>query len=157
MSLSNAAWDDMIKINLSGVFYAMRAQVQAMVKNERDAKGNTGSIVNISSLGGIRGFPGASHYAAAKWGIIGLTNSVAKEMGAHGIRANSVCPGVINTAMLEGTVGELAEGLRMAAETNALKRMATPDECAGIIALLLSDKASYITGSTQVVDGGSSS
>lgn len=72
MSMSNEAWDNMIKTNLSGVFYAMRSEITAMLKNERDANGSAGSIVNISSLGGILGFPGASHYSATKWAVCKL-------------------------------------------------------------------------------------
>jgi NAD(P)-dependent dehydrogenase (short-subunit alcohol dehydrogenase family) len=120
--------------------------------------------------------------------IIGLAKSAAREMGAHGIRVNAVCPyvltpllfttkfslkfncdlwytclfsnnirknrGVIDTAMVEGAVGDLSKGLQSASKQSPLQRMGTSAECAGIIAFLLSDKASYITGTTQVVDGG---
>ncbi|KIN03433.1 hypothetical protein OIDMADRAFT_118017 [Oidiodendron maius Zn] len=156
MTMSNEAWDTMIRTNLSGVFYAMRAEINAMLKNKADANGSTGSIVNISSLGGTRGFPGASNYCATKWGVIGLAKTVAREMGTYGIRANAVCPGIIDTPMVEGTVGDLSEGLRSVAETSSLGRMGAAAECAGIIAFLLSDKASYVTGSFHMVDGGAS-
>lgn len=156
MSMSNEAWDTMIKVNLSGVFYAMRAEINAMLKNDRGANGCAGSIVNISSLAGVVGFPGFSHYGATKWGLISLAKSVAKEMGPYGIRANAVCPGVIETPMIVDIAGELADGLATIAKTSALGRMGSASECAGIIAFLLSDKASYITGTAQIVDGGSS-
>lgn len=72
MSLSDEAWDSMINTNLSGVFYAMRSEINAMLKNERNVNGSTCSIVNISSVAGVLGFPGASHYSATKWGVCAL-------------------------------------------------------------------------------------
>jgi NAD(P)-dependent dehydrogenase (short-subunit alcohol dehydrogenase family) len=141
-------WNEMMAINLSGIFFCLRAELNAMAKNR------SGSIVSISSAGGLAGVPTLAHYSAAKFGVIGLTKSAALEYADQGIRVNAVCPGPINTPMLQhwsGTPGALEELGRQ----TPLGRLGEPEEVADGVLWLLSDEASYVTGLALEVDGGS--
>lgn len=140
-------WKKVIDINLNGVLYGMRAQLAAMA-----AAGTKGSIVNMASILGSVGFAGSSAYVAAKHGVVGMTKSAAWEYGARGIRVNAVGPGFILTPLVEDAMDATAlEGL---AQRHALGRLGTSEEVGALTLFLLSDRASFITGSYNLVDGG---
>lgn len=137
---THSDWDKIIAINLTGVFNGIKAAVPAMMQ----AKG--GSIINISSTAGIRGYPSLPGYTAAKFGVRGLTKAVALDVGKHGIRVNSVHPGVIRTPMTTS----IPEDTRHV----ALDRTADPVEIANLIVFLASDESSFSTGAEFIADGG---
>ncbi|MEV4158024.1 glucose 1-dehydrogenase [Nocardia salmonicida] len=133
-------WQRIIDINLTGTFLGMQAAVPAM-----KAAGG-GSIVNISSVEGMRGSPGLHGYTATKFAVRGLTKSAALELAPQGIRVNSVHPGLISTPMTEGIPADFLQ--------IPLARAAEPDEVSALVAYLASDESSYSTGAEFVVDGG---
>jgi 3alpha(or 20beta)-hydroxysteroid dehydrogenase len=133
-------WQRMIEINLTGVFLGIRAATSALVAS------GSGSIINISSVAGLRGAPGGSAYVASKFGVRGLTKAVAAELAPFGVRCNSVHPGIIDTPM--------AEGLNTQGYDYPLGRMARSEEVTNLVLYLASDEASYSTGSEFIVDGG---
>jgi len=138
-------WDAVLETNLRSAYLCTRAALRGMLK------ARWGRIVSVTSVSGISGNPGQANYAAAKAGLIGLTKSVAKEVGSRGITANAVAPGFIETDMTAG----LGDDLRDAAAGGiALGRFGTPGEIASAVGYLASDAASYITGQVIVVDGG---
>jgi 3alpha(or 20beta)-hydroxysteroid dehydrogenase len=137
-------FEKIIAVNLYGPWHGMRAALPAM----RAAGG--GSIVNISSLAGMKGFPGHGSYGASKWALRGLTKTAAREFGPSGIRVNSVHPGAIKTDMLPE--GSRAEGTFSALP---IGRAGEADEIARLVLFLASDESSYITGTEHVIDGGS--
>lgn len=142
-------WDKVIGINLSGVFLSMRAELPAMVA------AGAGSIVNVSSILGFVGYAYSCAYVAAKHGVIGLTQNAALEYAEQGVRVNSVHPGFINTPLI-GSAGIEQGGdiWNMIAAKHAMGRWGEAKEVAEVILWLLSDKASFVTGSQYVVDGG---
>ncbi|PDV96528.1 SDR family oxidoreductase [Candidatus Chloroploca asiatica] len=144
-----ATWERTLAVNLSGVFYCMRAEITAM-----RASGG-GAIVNMASALGLVGFVGAAAYVAAKHGVIGLTKTAALEYATRGIRVNAVCPGFIATPMLD-RAGVTADPERtaMIAELHAMRRLGRPEEIAGAVLYLCSDAASFVTGEALVADGG---
>lgn len=145
--MNEANWSNVISVNLTSAFHAAKHQIQAM----KDAKG--GSIVFTSTfVGHTIGLPGMAAYAASKAGLIGLTQSLAVENGTENIRVNSLLPGGTKTQMADDDpqTHEWVAGL------HALKRMAEPEEIAKVAAFLLSDDASFITGSALIADGGNS-
>ena len=139
-------WDKVIAINLSGVFYGMRYQIPAMLKN------GGGSIVNMASILGKVGFPRSSAYASAKHGVIGLTETAACEYATQGIRVNAVGPGFIKTPLLDKNLNE--EQVKGIAAMHPMQRLGTPNEVAELVLWLASDKASFVTGAYYNVDGG---
>lgn len=142
------SWERTIAVNLSGVFYCMRAELAAM-------RTNGGAIVNVASALGLVGFPGAAAYVAAKHGVIGLTRTAAIEYAARGIRINAVCPGFIETPMLD-RVGVTTDPQRRAAveSLHPIGRLGRPEEVAGAILYLCSDAAAFVSGHALAVDGG---
>jgi NAD(P)-dependent dehydrogenase (short-subunit alcohol dehydrogenase family) len=142
------SWRRVIDVNLSGVFFGLKHQIPAMVTR------GGGSIVNISSTAGIRGYPGLAPYAAAKHGVNGLTKTAAIEYGAAGIRVNSICPGAISTPMLLEYLESKPEMRAVLVDGNPLRRMSEPGEIAQTALWLCSDSSSYITGHVLVADGG---
>ncbi|KAF2104225.1 3-oxoacyl-reductase [Rhizodiscina lignyota] len=145
-------WEFMLGVNVMGVVYCLRAQLKHLEQGR--------SIVNAGSIAGLIGRPKLSSYAASKHGVLGLTKSAAKEVGARGIRVNVICSGRINTPM-SGAAQKVAQGVGGAGSRDtetisgvALGREGQPEEVAKLIAFLLSDEASYITGASYSIDGG---
>ncbi|MGV0790777.1 SDR family NAD(P)-dependent oxidoreductase [Mycolicibacterium sp. XJ1819] len=137
-----------VAVNQTGPYLGMRAVLPGMV----EAK--SGSIVNVSSMNGIRGMPGEAVYSATKHAVIGLTRSVALEVAESGVRVNAVCPGPIDTPMLEEADIGAEEGTAEALKPLVpFKRLATPAEVAEVVGFLASDAASYCSGAEFVVDG----
>lgn len=142
-------WDKVIAINLTGVFFGVRSQVPAMLE------AGSGSIVNISSILGFAGFPQSVAYVAAKHGVVGITKNAALEYATQGIRVNSVHPGFIETPLLTNAGIEEGNDLyNFIASKHAMQRLGVAEEIAETVIFLLSDKASFVTGSQYVVDGG---
>lgn len=139
-------WDKMMAINLSGVFYCMKEEINAMLHH------HGGSIVNIASLAGLGGVPGGSSYAAAKHGVVGLTKSAAMEYGKFNIRVNAVCPGWTDTPILDALDDEMLD--KSIRTFVPMKRLGRPAEVAEAILWLLSEKSSFINGATLRIDGG---
>ena len=139
-------WNNVISVNLSGVFYSMRYQIPAMLRN------NSGVIVNVSSVLGSVGYPNSGAYVAAKHGVLGLTKNAALEYATKGIRVNAVCPGFIGTHLLEDNMG--SQELKQIAKQHPMQRLGKVHEVAELVLWLASDRASYVTGSAYNVDGG---
>ena len=141
-------FDRLVRVNLKGVFNLSRATVPFMI--DRSA----GSIINISSLSAQNGGGvfGGAHYCAAKAGVLGLTRALAKEFGAHGIRANAIAPGLITTDF--SRTGRSDESKDQAAQHWPLQRAGRPHEIAGGCLFLASDLSSYVTGTTLDINGG---
>jgi 3-oxoacyl-[acyl-carrier protein] reductase len=142
----DAMWDDIVDVNLGGAFRCCRAVLPGMISRRR------GSIVNISSLTALRGVPGQAAYGAAKAGLIGMTKSLAREMGRRNIRVNAVVPGLVMTEMVADTPPEKLMALR---SIEALPAGTQPEDVAGMVVFLLSEQARAITGQAFVVDAGS--
>jgi 3alpha(or 20beta)-hydroxysteroid dehydrogenase len=135
-------------LNVTGVWHGVRAVLSAM-----DARG-AGSIINISSIDGLVGVAGLSTYVGTKFAVTGMTRSLALELGARGVRVNSVHPGVIETPMVQATHPGSAERLRKAVARQPIARMGRPDEIANAVLFFASDESSFCTGASLVVDGG---
>jgi 3-oxoacyl-[acyl-carrier protein] reductase len=138
-------WDMVLDANLRGAFIAIRAAARGMMKRR------WGRIINIASIVGITGNKGQANYAASKAGLIGLTKSVAKELGSRNILVNAVAPGFIETDMTAAMTPEARAAL---AGQIPLDRLGSPQDIAGTVAFLASEHAAYITGQVLVVDGG---
>lgn len=143
-------WRRVIDVNLAGVFNCMKAEISRMQDQE-----SGGAIVNNSSVLGKVGFETSSAYAAAKHGVLGLTKSAALENGETDVRINSVCPGFIETPLLEeSTIGDDPETRAQIAGLHAMNRLGTPEEVANAVVWLCSDEASFVTGEALGVEGG---
>jgi 3alpha(or 20beta)-hydroxysteroid dehydrogenase len=140
---SQADFDRLMQINVTGVFLGMKTVADSMTR------AGGGSIVNISSTAGLTGLPSLGAYVASKWAVRGLTKTAAIDLGPLGIRVNSVHPGGIDTPMVEGTSGEAPFYKRL-----PVPRMGSPDEAARAVLFLASDESSYIAGAELAVDGG---
>jgi 3-oxoacyl-[acyl-carrier protein] reductase len=138
-------WDTVLDANLRGAFIAIRTASRGMIKRR------WGRIINIASVVGITGNKGQANYAASKAGLIGLTKSVAKELGSRNVLVNAVAPGFIETDMTAAMTPEARGAL---SGQIPLERLGTPKDIAGVVTFLASDHAAYITGQTLVVDGG---
>ncbi|OAI57831.1 3-oxoacyl-ACP reductase [Verrucomicrobiaceae bacterium SCGC AG-212-N21] len=144
-TMTDAQWHDVLQSNLTGTFLGCRAVTKTMMAQR------SGRIVNISSLSALLSPAGQSNYAAAKAGIIGLTQSYAKEVARAGITVNAVCPGFIETEALAAMSDEQK---REAAMRVPMRRLGRPEEVAAAVAFLASPAAGYITGATLKIDGG---
>lgn len=140
------AWQKVIDINLSGVFYGMKYQIPAIEKTA-----GKGSIINVASILGSVGFANAPAYVAAKHGVVGLTKVAALEYSSKGIRINSVGPGFVETQILDALPKEMLEAL---AQLHPIGRLGKSPEVAELFLWLASDKASFVTGSYYPIDGG---
>lgn len=145
VNMSDAAWDKMIRTHLYGVFYGTREALAHMTPRR------TGSIINISSILGMRPSASAPHYSVAKAGIIALTKATSAEVSQFGVRINAVCPGYTDTPLLS----HYSEMMRSVIVSQiGMGRMGTPDEIAEVIAFLASPAASYCTGEVFSASGG---
>ncbi len=140
------AWDKVIALNLSGVFYACRNQLEQMEKN------GGGSIVNIASIHGQVAAPNSVAYTASKHGVVGLTKNIAVEYAQKNIRCNAVGPGYIETALLKDNLNK--DMMQAVAAKSAMNRLGTAEEVAELVVFLNSDKSSFTTGSYIIADGG---
>ena len=142
-------WHRVLSINLTGVWFCMKAEIAQMLK-----QGGGGAIVNTSSVAGIVGSVGGPAYVASKHGVAGLARAAALEYGKHNIRVNAVCPGPIRTPML-GRLTQLTRGGEQGfARAEPLRRLGEPEEIGEAVAWLCSERASFVTGLPMPVDGG---
>lgn len=145
MRMKEEEWDDVIDINLKGVFLCTKAVSRQMMRQR------SGRIINIASIVGVSGNPGQANYVAAKAGVIGLTKTTAKELAARGITVNAVAPGFISTDMTDQLPEDVKEEML---KIIPLGRFGEPTDIAHIVAFLASEESAYITGQTIRVDGG---
>jgi len=141
-------WNRTIAVNLTGVFFCMKAEIPHMLRQ------GGGAIVNTASAAGLTGSPGLPAYVASKHGVVGLTRAAAIEYGREKIRVNCVCPGPIRTPMLGRLLSSRPEMEQRFASAEPLKRLGEPAEIGEAVAWLCSDAASYVTGHAMSVDGG---
>jgi NAD(P)-dependent dehydrogenase (short-subunit alcohol dehydrogenase family) len=142
-------WDQIVTTNLRGTWLAMRREIEAMLGH-----GGGGAIVNVSSTLGVRGSALASPYSASKHGVLGLTRTAAIEYAPAGIRVNAVCPGAIDTPMMDETFERFPGFRESVIGFVPIGRLGLPDEVANAIAWLSSDAASFVTGESLAVEGG---
>lgn len=145
LRMSDAEWDEVINVDLRSAFVAIRAAARPMMKNR------FGRIVNIASTSGVVGNAGQANYAAAKSGLIGLSKTIARELGSKGVTCNVVAPGYVETDMTQNLPDDIKARI---GDMIAVKRLGTPDDIAAAVAYVQSDDAGYLTGQTIVVDGG---
>jgi len=144
MRMSEQQWDEVINTNLKSVFNVTKAAIKPMMKEKN------GSIINITSVVGVRGNAGQANYAASKAGIIGFTKSVALELGSRNIRSNAVAPGFIETEMTEVLDQKVVDGWK---ESIPMKRAGKPEEVADAVVFLGSDMSKYVSGQVLQVCG----
>ncbi len=145
LRMSDEDWDSVLDTNLKSAFIAIRAGARAMMKNR------FGRIVNIGSTSGVVGNAGQANYAAAKAGLMGLTKTIARELGGKGITCNCIAPGFIETDMTKDLPQQVKDGVTA---LMAIKRLGTGDDIAAAVAYVTSDEAGFLTGQTICVDGG---
>jgi Dehydrogenases with different specificities (related to short-chain alcohol dehydrogenases) len=149
-------WDRKMEINLKGTYLCTRAVVKQMIKQKK------GKIVNVASDAGKIGYPGESAYCAAKFGVVGFTQVAARELAQYGINVNAVCPGVVDTPMMEKYVKQAAKEAGKSFEEQKkefislipLGRFAKPEDIANLVAFLASHESDYITGQSMNITGG---
>jgi NAD(P)-dependent dehydrogenase (short-subunit alcohol dehydrogenase family) len=146
--LEEADFNLLIEVNLKGIFFGLKHQVPHMIAN------GGGAIVNTSSLFGVMGFATTAVYCASKWGVIGLTNSVALEVARKNIRVNAIAPGSVMTPLLRGMFGSEQAAKDTVLPMIPMGRISDPSEIAQLVLFLSSDAASFITGQAVVIDGG---
>ncbi len=146
--LTEEAWDRIVDVNLCGVFLCMRHEIPLMLEQ------GGGAIVNTSSGAGVKGIAGQAAYCAAKFGIVGLTKAAALDYAKAGIRVNAVCPGIIETPMMDRFSGGTPEGRARVVAQEPVGRMGRPEEIAAAVVWLCSDAAAFVVGHAMVIDGG---
>jgi 3-oxoacyl-(acyl-carrier-protein) reductase len=143
--LKDEQWDEVLDVNLKGIFYCIQAAIPSMMKQR------SGKIVNISSIYGRIGAIGDVNYATAKSGIVGLTKTVARELARYNINVNAIMPGLVDTDLLRGIPEKY---LKPMIEEVPLKRVGAPEDIANVVAFLTSEDSSYMTGAILEVTGG---
>ncbi|MBD1879711.1 SDR family oxidoreductase [Coleofasciculus sp. FACHB-T130] len=146
--LTEEEWNRIVNINLRGVFLCLKHEIPLMLKQ------GGGAIVNTSSGAGVKGFKGQAAYVAAKHGVVGLTKAAALDYAAQNIRINAVCPGIIDTPMMDRFSGGTSEGRERVISQEPIGRMGQPEEIANAVIWLCSDASSFAVGHALVVDGG---
>jgi NAD(P)-dependent dehydrogenase (short-subunit alcohol dehydrogenase family) len=146
--LTEEEWDRIVSINLRGVFLCMKHEIPLMLRQ------GGGAIVNTSSGAGVKGFAGQAAYCAAKYGIVGLSKAAALDYAKSNIRINAVCPGIIETPMMDRFSGGTPEGRERVIAQEPIGRMGKPEEIAAAVIWLCSDAAAFVVGHAMVVDGG---
>ncbi|RIK96708.1 MAG: oxidoreductase [Proteobacteria bacterium] len=153
--LDAAAWDRVLDVNLKGTFLACKHALAHMLA-QQPIDAERGSIVNLASIEGLEGTAGGSAYNASKGGVVLLTKNLAIDYGRRGIRANAICPGFVETPMLEGVLG--GEAMRAVRDEirreHKLRRFGRPEEIAAVACFLASSDASFVSGQAIAVDGG---
>lgn len=145
MRMKDEEWDDVINVNLKGVYNCIKAVTRPMMKQR------SGRIINISSVVGVMGNAGQANYVAAKAGVLGLTKTTARELSSRGITVNAIAPGFIETDMTAKLSDDIQQGILSQVP---LARLGKPEEVAKVVRFLASDDAAYMTGQTIHVDGG---
>lgn len=148
VDITEDQWSRLLDIDLRSAFLCMKYEIPAMLQN------GGGSIVNTSSGAGVIGIRGQAAYVAAKHGLIGLTKSAALDYAAHGVRVNAICPGIIETPMMDRFSGGTPEGRDRVIGQEPVGRMGSPEEIASAVLWLSSDLGSFATGHAMVIDGG---
>ena len=143
--MSDEDWRVVLDTNLGGVFHTCRAAARGMMRRK------SGSIVNLTSVVGLRGNPGQTNYAASKAGLIGFTKALARELASRNVRANAVAPGYITTALTDVLTEQQQQAIL---QNTPLERLGTPADVAAAVRYLASDAASFVTGEVLLVDGG---
>lgn len=143
--MSDEDWRVVLATNLGGAFFTSRAVARSMMRRR------SGAIVNVTSIVGLHGNAGQTNYAASKAGIVGLTKSLARELGSRGVRANAVAPGYVNTRLTNVLPEELRAAMLAA---TPLERLGEPEDIAHAVRFLCSEEAAFITGEVLLVDGG---
>ena len=146
--LTEEEWNRIVGINLRSVFLCMKYEIPLMLKQ------GSGAIVNTSSGAGVKGFKGQAAYVAAKHGVVGLTKAAALDYAAQNIRINAVCPGIIDTPMMDRFSGGTPEGRQQVISQEPIGRMGQPEEIANAVVWLCSDASSFAVGHALVIDGG---
>jgi len=144
--LSSPDWAVTIGVNLTGVWQTSRAVIPSMIEQEY------GRIINIASVMGLLGSPRGAHYSASKHGVVGLTRSLSTELAAHGVTANAVCPGVVETPMIETALSRQSEASLVSRQS--IKKLIAPEDVAYAVGFLASPRSRYITGIALPVDAG---
>ncbi|MES5261685.1 SDR family oxidoreductase [Priestia megaterium] len=149
VDLKEEVYDDVMNVNTKGIWLCMKYELLQLIK-----QGTEGAIVNCSSLGGLVGVPGRSVYHASKHGVLGLTKSTALEYASKGIRINAVCPGIIETPMVEKMLATESDAMAELMKAVPIGRLAKAEEVASVVLWLCSSSASYVIGQAISVDGG---
>lgn len=146
--LTEQTWARIVDVNLSGVFLCMKHEIPLVLRS------GGGVIVNTASGAGVKGFAGQAAYAAAKHGVIGLTKSAALDYAAQNLRINAVCPGIIETSMMDRFTGGTSEGRERVIAQEPVGRMGKAEEIADAVVWLCSQQAAFVVGHAMVIDGG---
>lgn len=154
--LAREEWDRVLAVNLTGTYLTAKHVIDQMLRQPARPDGQRGSVVTVASIEGLEGTAGGSAYSASKGGVVILTKNMAIDYGGRGIRVNALCPGFVETPLVQAVFGPGLEDVRadVTHEHKLGRRMARPEEIASVAAFLLSDDASFVTGLAMAVDGG---